>query len=317
MDEDDNNEAASREEQPFPTDLEIRSYRRYRKLIKGQSAKTLHALYDDLYFRRHVGSKEHAAAYFASKGLGATDFTSKPLELARLHPGERVLDVGCGRGEIVFQVAARGCDAVGVDFSEAALAIAGATRDHHEPAIQDRTRFIHGDAEALPFEGASFDKVFLLDVVEHLSKAELRAVLEEIHRVLRDSGILVVHTPNVWTNTGGFWLRTTASIALRRPRPEHPIVEWERQLEADPDYDKRKILLHVHELSAPALRLALFRAGFDARVWVEELPHRWAARRDPRGRAARTLWETLSIRYLLGRELYAVASPSRRKRRMR
>jgi SAM-dependent methyltransferase len=301
-------------EDPLVPDLEIRSYRRYRRLIKGHSAKSLHGLYDDEYYRRHVGSKEHAQAYFESKGLAATEFTTKPLALAALESGDRVLDVGCGRGEIVFQSAARGADAVGLDFSEAALAIASATRDRHGAHIKARTQFTAGNAEALPFEDASFDKVFLLDVVEHLSKVELLAVLGEIRRVLKRSGRLVIHTPNVWTNSGGYWLRTAMSIAARQPRPEHPLVEWVRQLDADPEYDKRKVLLHVHELSAPALRLALLRAGFDGRVWVEELPHRWATRRDIRGRAARMLVEGLRLRYLLGREMYAVASPRRRHR---
>jgi SAM-dependent methyltransferase len=302
------------EKEPFLPNVEIESYGRYRRLIKGHSAKSLQHLYDDEYFRRHVGSKEHAEGYFKSKGLAATEFTVKPLAFARLSAGDRVLDVGCGRGEIVFQAAARGAQALGLDFSEAALAIAGATRDRHDPDIQARTQFVSGNAEAMPFESATFDKVFLLDVVEHLSKTELLAVLKEIRRVLRESGLLVIHTPNVWTNSGGYWLRTGVSVAMRRPRPEHPLVEWVSQLEADPDYDKRKVLLHVHELSAFALRVALIRAGFSGRVWVEELPHRWATRNDPRGRVARALVEGLRLRYVLGREMYAIASPRRRGR---
>src|SRR4051794_27466364 len=118
MSEGDNTETP-RQEEAFLPDVEIGSYRRYRRLIKGHSAKSLQHLYDDEYFRRHVGSKEHAEAYFVSKGLAATEFTTKPLAFGRLQPGDRVLDVGCGRGEIVFQAAARGAYAVGLDFSEA------------------------------------------------------------------------------------------------------------------------------------------------------------------------------------------------------
>ena len=128
--------------EPFAPDVEIRSYGDYRRHIRGHSAKSLQALYDDAYYRRHVGSKEHADVYFSTLGLGSTEFTVVPLELARPGPGDRVLDVGCGRGEMVFQSAARGAEVVGFDFSEAAIAIAEETRSRHDDEIQERTRFV-------------------------------------------------------------------------------------------------------------------------------------------------------------------------------
>jgi SAM-dependent methyltransferase len=292
---------------PFAADVEIKSFKDYRKLIKPHSAKTLHSLYDDEYFRKHVGSKSHAERYFSTKGLGATEFTEKPLELAAVGCDDRVLDIGCGRGEMVFQSAALGATAVGIDYSEAALAIAETTLQAHDDSIRERASFVAGNAEAIPFPDGTFDKAFLLDVVEHLSTEELLSVLPEVRRVLKSGGILVIHTPNAWTNTVGYGLRSAVSFVRRRPRPQHPVVEWAAALERDPDYDKRKVLLHVHELSAPALKLALSRSGFRSRVWVDELPHRFAAGSGSRARAVSRAIDVLGFRYAFGRELYAVA----------
>lgn len=63
----------------------------------------------------------------------------------------------------------------------------------------------------LPFKNDSFDVVTLLAVIEHLDPERVIAVLEEIHRVLKPGGILVVLTPAGWT--GGL-LRALAALRL-------------------------------------------------------------------------------------------------------
>ena len=74
------------------------------------------------------------------------------------HPGESVLDIGCGGGEtaldLVRAVAPDGT-VVGIDLSAAVLAFA-------QRAAQgcERVRFVQADAEVFPFEPASFDAAF-------------------------------------------------------------------------------------------------------------------------------------------------------------
>jgi SAM-dependent methyltransferase len=81
----------------------------------------------------------------------------------RVRPGERVLDVGCGKGELAFDLAERaGADVTGVDLDAAYLAFAR-DRFRHE-----RLRFVEGDALAdLPPGG--FDVVVLSNVLEHIA----------------------------------------------------------------------------------------------------------------------------------------------------
>lgn len=294
----------------IPDRAEIRSYRDYRRLIRNQTSKSLHNLYDAAYFEKHVGSKELAETYFDSKGLAPTPFTERPLALAGLRPGDRVLDVGCGRGEIVFQSAARGATAVGVDYSQAALEIARTTREAHDAELRARTEFVHADASALPFAAKSFDRAFLLDVVEHLAPHELRAVLGEVRRVLTPEGLLVVHTsPNLWTRTYGYWLVRAVNAVARRPAPPHPVVAAYGELGADPDYDPNKILLHINEQSVLSLKLALLRSGFRATVWLGDSGNLFAGATGRRGAILRRLYGVLGLKLLFGSDIYAVARP--------
>jgi trans-aconitate methyltransferase len=73
------------------------------------------------------------------------------VELLAPQPGERVLDLGCGTGELTAAIAARGAVVTGLDFSEDMLRPA---RERH-PALT----FAAGDAQSLTYAGA-FDAVF-------------------------------------------------------------------------------------------------------------------------------------------------------------
>ena len=136
-----------------------------------------------------------------------------------------------------------------------------------------------GSGSAMPFESSSFDTVFMLDVVEHLSQDEFDAVLVEVMRVLVGNGRLIVHTtPNRWARTYGFWVRSAAVRMAGRPAPVHPLVAQLRQLEEDPEYDARTCFLHINEQSPLSLKSSLRRAGFRSRVWLEHSANPWLGR---------------------------------------
>jgi 2-polyprenyl-3-methyl-5-hydroxy-6-metoxy-1,4-benzoquinol methylase len=99
----------------------------------------------------------------------------------------RVLDAGAGAGDLVGALGADGYDAVGLDVSEGAVALA---RERHP----GRT-FIRHSVEELPWpvEAESFDAVVGLEVIEHLLRP--RRLLEGAHAALRPAGLLVLSTP--------------------------------------------------------------------------------------------------------------------------
>lgn len=128
----------------------------------------------------------------------------------RLQGPLRILDLGCGTGQITRRLAQRYADAelTGVDILEGNLAIA--RREAGED--DDRIRYLQGDAFALEFEDAAFDLV----ACRHLSQAvpDFPRVLDEITRVLRPGGwlhllsedYLMLHFPDGPREPDRFWL---------------------------------------------------------------------------------------------------------------
>jgi SAM-dependent methyltransferase len=205
----------------------------------------------------------------------------------------KVLDVGCGRGEILRHCAEQGADVYGIDYSAVAARIASdLTSDDGGAAV------MMADAKILPFVSGSFDRVLMFDLVEHLHPWELRQALIEVRRVLHPRGLLIIHTaPNAWYD-----------------RYAYPLVRLVRTLMGEGDHypkDPRAVTpvnldVHVNEQSALSLRGALNRANFRAQVWLDTPPQH----RDENilFRAARhILFNWVPFRWFFEREVFAVA----------
>lgn len=110
------------------------------------------------------------------------------LGLLELSDGDRVLDAGAGVGALSATIKRirPGVELMTVDSDRRRLA-AGQRRGVAAPPVQV-------DLDRLPFADGSFDKVLLSEVLEHV--ADQRAVLGELHRVLRPGGVLAVSVPH-------------------------------------------------------------------------------------------------------------------------
>jgi len=219
---------------------------------------------------RTVRTEIYGEEYFLSECQGYDEYLDSggtvlptrmqtAFDLAALAPGMKVLDVGCGRGEIVLHAAREGVLAWGVDYSVDALRLAERVLEEQPDELRQRMHLERSDAQHLPFADSSFDRVFMLDLVEHLYPPQLERALREAHRVLRTGGRLVVHTmPNIWYYRYAYPLYR----ALQRLRGE--------RLPADPRKRWRFVShVHVNEQDILSLRRALRRAGFDSRVWLQ------------------------------------------------
>ncbi len=254
------------------------------------------SLYTEEYF---LSACEGYNEFISSEGDHLSRRLRAAFALAAVEPGMKVLDVGCGRGEILRHCAQLGADAYGVDYAVVAIHmsqdVVRSTTD-----APGKTGVAQSDAKKLPFPTGLFDRVLLFDVVEHLHPWELQEALTEISRVMKPHGKLIIHTaPNVWYDRYAYpMVRRFRSLLGQGDRyPANP-----RAFLVNANQD-----VHVNEQSMLSMRRTLARAGFASRVWLDS---------PPQGRQnnwlldlARTLVFRLPpFRWFFEREVFAVAS---------
>jgi SAM-dependent methyltransferase len=119
--------------------------------------------------------------------LRPAEFYAVFLEYLNVHPGERLLDLGCGPGLLLGEALRRGARAHGADLSLTALAMAR----RHAPAAG----LVRCNAEAPPFRDGSFQHATCIGTLEHFLSAE--GALAELRRVLAVGGRACIMVPNV------------------------------------------------------------------------------------------------------------------------
>jgi len=112
-----------------------------------------------------------------------------PDEVLRLMEESRktnnVLDLGCGQGHLLQRLKKKGWHEFGVEVSSDAVRFARSAL---------RLNVVQGKAEDVQFPDDYFDAVVMWGVIEHLD--DPRGVLQKVHRILRDGGLLFIYTPN-------------------------------------------------------------------------------------------------------------------------
>jgi ubiquinone/menaquinone biosynthesis C-methylase UbiE len=112
------------------------------------------------------------------------------IGLADAQPGMRVIDIGCGTGNLLVALGRQrpGLDLAGLDPDERALARA-ARRSRRARLSVDWRR---GFAQELPYPDGSVDRVFSSLMLHHLDDSSKDELLAEVRRVLRPDGVLVL-----------------------------------------------------------------------------------------------------------------------------
>jgi O-antigen chain-terminating methyltransferase len=133
-------------------------------------------------------------------------FVYKPLlaEFKKHRPNSRLIDLGCGRGEFLKITTELSIDSLGIDTNEDMLALAS----QFDLKLEN--------AEALEYlakqEDNSFDIVTAFHLVEHFELSHLVRVTNEIKRVVRPGGLIILETPNpenIIVSTCNFYMDMT------------------------------------------------------------------------------------------------------------
>lgn len=143
-----------------------------------------------------AGLTLHAASQYdlfsALLGLGVNHSNSRMIvEMAKIKPGDKVLDVGCGTGALTLtaeKYAGPSGSVYGIDASPEMIDVAKKKAQHNGSA----TVFEIGLIEKIAFPDATFDVVISRLMIHHLPDDLKRQAFKEIYRVLKSGGLVFI-----------------------------------------------------------------------------------------------------------------------------
>jgi cyclopropane fatty-acyl-phospholipid synthase-like methyltransferase len=186
--------------------------------------------YTEEYYLAGVEGHE---LFRSTGGRALSPRLARAMDLAAVRPGDRLIDVGCGRGEVVLQASLMGATAIGIDYAAAAL-----------PLARQALRSI-----PLPEAGRGADR-------------------RQVETCPRDEGPSVERRASSIEGSAGVVRMDATRLALREEHPSHPapLPEGEGRLAAAGDG-------RAGVARMDATRLALREGSFDAAVMLDFVEH--------------------------------------------
>lgn len=181
---------------------------------KKPLSKDVKHLYTESYFLNDAtGYKEFGS--FEGRYEDLIDKFQMVLNRLQLDKSHSLLDIGCGRGEIVIYHALNGGNATGADFSDEAISLASAKAEE----LKAICTFIVSSFENID-ETRKYDRIIALDFIEHISPDESVIFFTKCYSLLNPGGKLLVFTyPNTIRRKYGYRLIRLLSIIRMKPLP--------------------------------------------------------------------------------------------------
>lgn len=184
--------------------------------------------HQDTYYRTNEAYAEFLAGWDAG-------FYAKYADtLAQARQGARLLDVGCGVGQVVRRLTEAGFEAHGVDVSMPNI----------EKARQFSGRCQLYDGRRLPFPDGHFAAVGALNVLEHVDEPE--AFIAELVRAVEPGGRIVLSSPNFFRVLGFRDYHPHMRGLANKRRNWRRLQEKRHQMRTNPDavrFDRMKAIV--------------------------------------------------------------------------
>lgn len=254
----------------------------------GTKANTSHSsleirqAYTNEYFTQDCAGSD---IYKKNKGKNLQDPRLIAVAtISSLKKSGRVLDLGCGRGELSYYYANQGFLVTAIDYSESAIELTKNCFEGEEN-IKSNVEFICDDVCNAGLTG-KYDLAVSSDVIEHLSFIEVDKLYQRVSEYLNSDGLFVLHTfPNLWYYKYHYSRRRKIAASVGAYLPSEPRSRYE-------------MLMHINEQSPRILKKQLGKYFEHVHLW-------FACPENPGG----SLVNKFSIRDLSAApSLFAVAS---------
>ena len=211
------------------------------------SSKDVMHLYTEKYFMNDATGHDEFIKFNGSYE-SLIDKFQMVIKILDLNKSESLLDIGCGRGEMVIWHALNGGRSAGVDFSEDAIHLARMKADE----LNAKCTFYVNSFEKIE-EQTKYDRIISLDFIEHISAEEGKAFFKKCYNLLNPGGKLLVFTyPNTIRRRYGYKLIRILSIIKMKPVPR-------REPDTISDHYKQ---YHLNEQNYYSLKKMAVNEGF-------------------------------------------------------
>lgn len=233
------------------------------------------AIYGKEYFLRdNEGWKEWEAGLEAARHPKF----ERALELAGDVRGKDVLDIGCGRAELVYYCVKEGARALGIDYSSSAIEVAAETVKRLPEEMRNSAGVAVGEIGTFALPG-KYDIVFMIEIAEHMHDWQLKEAFAKINSALKPGGKLIIMTPNYLyekilspvkriVNIPGNCIKWPIRILRGKYKPKSFREVIGKMFRVAVDRGELNRKMHVNVTTRGTLKKLL--TEFDLKIWCED-----------------------------------------------